>query len=149
MSSPTTRGRSPKAPARGRSWSDHGILAFVTHRSEFSRGFTGPLRPGLLVAVTDDGQDYAILFLHLKAAGAPIDFGVRAHQHDKARSLRRALDSVAADSRANFIVAGDLNNVGLNLTYSSRDIDERSRVQPGYESHHSVSAFDRASVAWW
>lgn len=75
-------------------------------------------------------------FLHLKAADAAIDFGVRVHQHEKARHLRRALDRAAQDSgRANFIVAGDLNNVGMNLTYSGRDIsldDERGRIQTMY-----------------
>lgn len=118
------------------------ITAFVTHRPEFSRGFTGPLRPGLLVAVPHEGRDYPILFLHLKAADAAIDLGVRVHQHDKARSLRRALDGVATDGeRANFIVAGDLNNVGMDLTFSERDItleDERSRIKTMYESR-----FDR------
>lgn len=79
-----------------------------------------------------------MLFLHLKAADAAIDLGVRVHQHDKARSLRRALDGVATDGeRANFIVAGDLNNVGMDLTFSERDItldDERSRIKKMYES---------------
>ena len=38
-------------------------------------------------------------------------------------------------------MAGDLNNVGMDLTFSERDIsldDERSRIQRMYESH-----FDR------
>ena len=52
------------------------LQGFVTFRAEFSRGFTGPLRPGLLLAVTDDSEDYALLFLHLKAADALMDFAV-------------------------------------------------------------------------
>ena len=63
------------------------IPAFVTQRVEFSRGFTGPLRPGLLVTVPHEGQIYPMLFLHLKAADAAIDFGVRAYQHEKVRRL--------------------------------------------------------------
>jgi hypothetical protein len=113
------------------------IPAFVTQRVEFSRGFTGPLRPGVLVTVTHEGQDYPMLFLHLKAADAAIDFGVRAHQHDKARSLRKALDEGAAAERANFIIAGDLNNVGMDLSFSGRDIsvgDEIERIRAMYES---------------
>lgn len=93
------------------------IQAFTTWRTEFSRGFKGPLRPGALTTVTDGGIAFPILFLHLKAADRPIDFGVRAHQHDKARSLRKALDS-AVDGQAPLVVAGDYNNVGLDLTFS-------------------------------
>jgi hypothetical protein len=79
------------------------VPAFVTQRIEFSRGFTGPLRPGVLVTVPHQGQVYPMLFLHLKAADAAIDFGVRAYQHDKARSLRKSLDAAATAKRANFI----------------------------------------------
>ena len=113
------------------------IPAFVTQRVEFSRGFTGPLRPGLLVTVPHEGQIYPMLFLHLKAADAAIDFGVRAYQHEKVRSLRKSLDSAAASDRANFIVAGDLNNVGMNLSFSDRDItidEEIARLRNMYES---------------
>lgn len=131
------------------------VPAFVTHRSEFSHGFTGPLRPGLLVTVTDDGHDYPILFLHLKAADAAIDFGVRVHQHEKARSLRRALDGVGQNGdRANFIVAGDFNNVGMGLTFSDRDItldDERDRIRTMYQSHYDrmVLLPKSAPVTFW
>ena len=113
------------------------IPAFVTQRVEFSRGFTGPLRPGVLVTVPHQGQVYPMLFLHLKAADAAIDFGVRAYQHDKVRSLRKSLDAAAATDRANFIVAGDLNNVGMNLSFSGRDItidEEIDRLRNMYES---------------
>lgn len=113
------------------------VPAFVTQRVEFTRGFTGPLRPGVLVTVPHEGQVYPMLFLHLKAADAAIDFGVRAYQHDKARSLRKALDAAAESNRANFIIAGDLNNVGMNLSFSGRDIgidEEIARLRNMYES---------------
>jgi hypothetical protein len=113
------------------------IPAFVTQRLEFSRGFTGPLRPGALVSLAHEGQNYAMLFLHLKAADEPVDFGVRVHQHEKARSLRKALDAATDAERANFIVAGDLNSVGMNLTFSNTDVttgDEVSRLHQMYGS---------------
>ena len=78
-----------------------------------------------------------MLFLHLKAADAAIDFGVRAYQHDKVRSVRKSLDSAAASDRANFIMAGDLNNVGMNFSFSDRDItidEEIARLRNMYES---------------
>jgi hypothetical protein len=130
------------------------VPAFVTQRVEFSRGFTGPLRPGVLVTVPHQGQVYPMLFLHLKAADAAIDFGVRAYQHDKVRSLRKSLDSAASSNRANFIVAGDLNNVGMNLSFSSRDIsidEEIARLRSMYESRFDelVLLEKTASATFW
>jgi len=121
---------------------------------EFSRGFTGPLRPGVLVTVPHEGQVYPMLFLHLKAADAVIDFGVRAYQHDKVRSLRKSLDAAAATERANFIVAGDLNNVGMNLSFSRRDIsidEEIARVRSMYESRYDelVLLEKTADATFW
>ena len=130
------------------------IPAFITQRVEFSRGFTGPLRPGILVTVHHQGQTYPMLFLHLKAADAAIDFGVRTYQHDKVRSLRKALDAAAATERANFIMAGDLNNVGMNLTFSSRDItieEEIDRMRHMYESRFDelVLLGKTANATFW
>lgn len=130
------------------------VPAFVTQRVEFSRGFTGPLRPGVLVTVPHQGQVYPMLFLHLKAADAAIDFGVRAYQHDKVRSLRKSLDAAAITDRANFIVAGDLNNVGMNLSFSGRDItidEEIARVRNMYESRFDelVLLEKTANATFW
>ncbi len=130
------------------------VPAFVTQRVEFSRGFTGALRPGVLVTVNHQGQVYPMLFLHLKAADAVIDFGVRAYQHDKARSLRKSLDFAAPTERANFIIAGDLNNVGMNLTFSGRDIsldEEINRVRTMYESRYDdlVMLEKTAPATFW
>ena len=114
------------------------LPVFITERTEFAHGFKGPLRPGTLVLLEDAGINYSIRFLHLKAADAAIDFGVRVHQHEKARSLRKALDKAApANQRANSIVAGDLNGVGLNLTFSDADVeldDEVARLKKMYGS---------------
>ena len=105
------------------------VQTFVTFRPEFSKGFGGPLRPGVLATVTDGGDDFPILFLHLKAADVPVDFGVRVFQHEKARSLRKALNKADGAGQANFIVAGDLNSVGLNLSFSDTDISLESEVE--------------------
>lgn len=110
---------------------------FVTSRAEFSRGFNGPLRPGMLLSVDHNGDQYSLLFLHLKAAGIPIDFGVRSDQHQKVRSLRRALDNGSPGGQARFIVAGDFNSVGLDLSFSPADIstaEENARLAAMYGS---------------
>jgi hypothetical protein len=95
-----------------------------------------------------------MLFLHLKAADAAIDFGVRAYQHDKVRSLRKSLDGAVTSNRANFIVAGDLNNVGMDLTFSGRDIstdEEIARLRSMYESRYDklVLLKKSASATFW
>ena len=130
------------------------IPAFVTQRVEFTRGFTGPLRPGVLVTVSHEGQIYPMLFLHLKAADEAIDFGVRAYQHEKARSLRKALDAASPPGRANFILAGDLNNVGMNLPFSNRDItieEEVERLRSMYGSRYDslVLLEKTANATFW
>ena len=110
---------------------------FVTVRTEFTHGFNGPLRPGMLVTVPDGGNSYPILFLHLKAADVPVDFVVRADQHERVRSLRRVLDNGDPNGQARFIVAGDLNSVGLDLTFSPADIEsatENQRLKTMYGS---------------
>jgi hypothetical protein len=128
---------------------------FITDRTEFGKGFNGPLRPGALVTLNDDGETYSMLFLHLKAADKAIDFGVRVHQHERARSLRKALDKAApAGERANFIVAGDLNSVGLDLTFSDADVelvDEVKRLRTMYGSrfdHMPVRDKTREHTFW-
>jgi hypothetical protein len=100
----------------------------VTHRPEFSRGFTGALRPGLLVTVTDGGADYPILFLHLKAADEPLDLGVRVFQHDKAQVENVRFIPTLLRSPATMKFAGW--DVSLD--------DEKSRIKAMYESQ-----FDR------
>lgn len=113
------------------------VQAFITVKTEFSHGYSGRLRPGVLVTVHDDGQNFPMLFLHLKAADVPVDFGVRVDQHEKARNLRKALNDADDSGQANFIVAGDFNNVGLNLSFSDTDIAtevERDRLTQMYAS---------------
>lgn len=91
----------------------------------------------MLVTVPDGGHDYPMLFLHLKAADVPVDFGVRVDQHERARNLHRVLDNGDANGQARFIVAGDLNSVGLDLTFSKHDIgpaEENDRIRSMYGS---------------
>lgn len=115
------------------------IPAFVSQRLEFSKGFAGLLRPGLLVTAIHEGQNYPMLFLHLKSADHPVDFGVRTYQHERARSLRKALDRATAPKRSNFIVAGDFNTLGMDVTFSDSDLaiaDEIARLNDMYSSRH-------------
>ena len=120
-----------------------GLRGFVTFRAEFSKGWAGPLRPGLLLSVHDDGEDYALLFLHLKAADGVMDFAVRDIQHAKARSLKRVLDGPQVGN-PNFLVVGDLNNVGADISFHEPDIgpvDELKRLERMYGHHTTKMRF--------
>jgi hypothetical protein len=125
----------------------HNLHGFVTFRPEFSKGWTGPLRPGTLLAVTDGADRFGILFLHLKAAGGLMDFAVRDHQHEKARSLKRTLDQ-ANDS--NLIVCGDFNSVGSEIKFFDPDVtadQEIKRIADMYADGTTMSLRPKSSAA--
>ena len=104
---------------------------FMTQRMEFKAGNLD-LRPGALLTVMTPTEIYPMLFLHLRSWPTPRGFGVRAHQLDEAFGLRKTLDAGAVRlgfPRANYIFLGDLNTMGMNLTYSSGDIDAAGEIE--------------------
>lgn len=102
--------------------------AFVTQRLEFKSAQTS-LRPGVLVAVVVDDAYYPIIFLHLKSLREPKGFGLRDDMTQRAIEFRKVLDR-AADGRgsANYIFVGDLNTMGMNLTYSNKDVSGAEEI---------------------
>ena len=109
-----------------------GITAFMTQRNEFKRS-NPHLRPGALLTVTGTaGKPLPILFAHLKSLPTPEGFGLRDAMFDKVRNLKKALNKAAPGKKADMILIGDLNTMGMNLTYSEKDLDgpeELARVQ--------------------
>lgn len=109
-----------------------GISAFMTQRNEFRR--SNPyLRPGALLTVTGQSGDLLpILFTHLKSMPSPEGFGLRDAMFEKVRNLKKALNKAAPTKKADMILVGDLNTMGMNLTFSKKDLDgpeELTRVQ--------------------
>lgn len=98
------------------------FTAFFTQRIEFKTGNTY-LRPGAFLTVTVDGENYGLLFLHLKSNDKPIGFGIRDEQIAKIWRLKRALDRNASGGAANFIAMGDLNIMGMSYP-GPHDISE-------------------------
>lgn len=101
-----------------------GITAFMTQKNEFKRNNPG-LRPGALVTVTaPDGSHLPILFNHLKSLPSPEGFGLRDAMFEKAFGLKRTLDGVSDSlgQETRFILAGDLNTMGMTLKDSDQDI---------------------------
>lgn len=100
--------------------------SFFTQRLEFTSGSLVGLRPGALLTITHQGVHYPMLFLHTKSINDPRGFGLRSYQLDKAFNLKKTLDKVAVElgqgPMANYMFLGDLNSMGMNLTYSDRDV---------------------------
>ncbi len=104
-----------------------GISAFVTQRNEFKRS-NPHLRPAALLSVTTPGnQTLSLLFSHLKSLPDPEGFGLRDAMFEKVRSLKRAIDR-ATNGQGRFILLGDLNTMGLNVTYANADLDSDQEI---------------------
>lgn len=71
------------------------------------------LRPGALVTLSEEGELYNVLFLHLKANSEKESFESREDMRDKIWSLRERLDELAGADPAHLVAMGDLNTVGL------------------------------------
>lgn len=129
-----------------------GLRSFVTQRSEFKRSNPN-LRPGMLVTVTRDGRNLPILFNHLKSSSTPEGFGLRAAMLDHARDLARAIRA-RATARAEppaFMVMGDLNLMGMNLTYAKGDITAPQEIArtAGFMAEQGLRLLSKTHPATW
>ncbi|MEM8974912.1 MAG: hypothetical protein AAGD43_22865 [Pseudomonadota bacterium] len=102
------------------------FTAFYEQRTELQAGMP-TLRPGALVTLPINGANYSLLFLHLKAFDKPVGWGLRDDMIHHIRNLKRALDGVAGQD-ANLIAMGDINNVGLNVTFADNDMTEDAEL---------------------
>ena len=103
------------------------LSAFVTQKVEFRSGVS-ILRPGALLTITIDEVNYCLLFLHLKSLTDPRGFGLRDDQTERALKFRNTLNNASADGQANYIFLGDLNTMGMNLTFSVKDLSADEEI---------------------
>jgi hypothetical protein len=84
------------------------------------------LKPGALLTVTKNGIQYPLLFLHLKSLSDPKGFGFRVDMTEKAVNFKKVLDKQRNQSgltgKSNVIFLGYINTMGMNLTYSNKDV---------------------------
>lgn len=111
------------------------FTSFFTQKTTFKSG-ASMLRPGALLTLVIDGKNYPLLFLHLKSLSVPKGFGLRDDMTERAIKFRKVLNRADANAggtgQSNFIFLGDLNTMGMNLTYSDKDIsgvEEIERLQ--------------------
>jgi hypothetical protein len=102
------------------------FTAFYEQRDELMAGMP-TLRPGALVSLPINGENYTLLFVHLKAFDKPVAWGLRDDMVYHVRDLKRALDNIA-NQDAHFIALGDYNAVGLNVTYANNDMSDDEEV---------------------
>ena len=125
--------------------------AFFTQRSEFNSG-NQLLRPGALLTITLDGENYPLLLLHLKSLTKPRGFGLRDDQTERALKFRKHLDEAAGTGKqANYLFLGDLNTMGMDLTFSGKDIsgeEEIARLRQRC-NRRDMTIVDKSGPTWW
>ena len=95
------------------------LTSFVTQRDELQSKVPS-LRPGALATITKNGENYSLLFLHLKSFPNPRDWGLRDDMFGHITSLKRKLDkNLPAGQDANFVAIGDVNTMGLKAAYNN------------------------------
>jgi hypothetical protein len=103
------------------------LTAFFTQRTEFKSGLWA-LRPGALLTLTIDGEDYPLLFLHTKSGVEPLGLGLRDDMLNRALDFKKVLEA-AAGSVPNYMFLGDLNTMGMEYKYlRERDITAELEV---------------------
>jgi endonuclease/exonuclease/phosphatase family metal-dependent hydrolase len=131
--------------------------AFFTQKDTFKSG-ASMLRPGALLILTIARQNYPLLFLHLKSLTEPKGFGLRDDITQRAIKFRQLLNkhhkSEGNPGLANFLFLGDLNTMGMDLSYSKKDISglkeiERLKKRLAIKSV-AMDVLDKAHPAtWW
>ena len=128
-----------------------GVTAFVSQRESF-KSKNPALRPGVLVTVTKDKVHYSLLFLHIKSSPSPHSWGLRDEMVGHVLNLKKALDKQAAVPGANLICVGDLNTMGLNVTYANNDMsgaDELARYEKRFARRGMSLLSKTAPHTWW
>lgn len=129
------------------------FTAFVTQRERF-KSRDPALRPGALATLSIAGEIYSVLFLHVKSSTEPRSWGLRDDMIGHVSGLKRALDRRASDPDvgANLVCMGDLNTMGLNVTYSDKDMsggEELRRYARRLAGRRLRLLRKTRDVTWW
>lgn len=128
-----------------------GITAFYTQRIEFKSG-NRFLRPGSLLTLSIDGENYSVLFLHTKSSTQPLGLGIRDDQFRKALKLKSVLDRKAGGrGKANFLFLGDLNTMGMQYPFQQAiDADTELRKLDRDAGRRKMRRLTKSRpFSWW
>ncbi len=95
------------------------LTAFVTQKGEL-QSKVPTLRPGALVTIHNNQENYMFLFLHFKSFAGPRDRGLRDDMFQHVANLKRTLDKLTAGQKANFVALGDVNKMGVKAAYNKK-----------------------------
>jgi hypothetical protein len=124
---------------------------FITQRDELKSKMP-TLRPGVIATVKGNAGLYTFLYVHLKSFQEPRSFGLRDDMFEHILNLKTRLDKAENGRNARFISLGDFNTMGMNLTYSDKDIDENgeiARILDKGKRRGMILARKTASATWW
>jgi len=126
--------------------------AFVTQRQVFKSSIP-TLRPGALASLRINNTNYAVLFLHIKSSPEPRSWGLRDDMMGHVINLKKALDKKDGTAQgANFLCLGDLNTMGMNLTYSDNDVsgaEELARYEKRLAKRNLRLLKKTHGATWW
>lgn len=93
------------------------LTAFITQKVEFRSGTTH-MRPGQLVTIVKNKQNYGLLFLHLASGTDPRGMGLRDDMLQRALDFRETLDKAeGGEGKARYLFVGDLNTMGMKYPF--------------------------------
>lgn len=129
------------------------LTAFFTQKVEFKSGNTY-LRPGALLTVRIDNNDYPLLFLHTKSSAKPIGLGLRDDMFDRAFKFKRFLDKVSekeGKGPANFVFLGDLNTMGMDYPFKREIVVdfELQKLDQGAKRVNMRRLTKNKPYTWW
>jgi len=132
------------------------VSVFVTQRDEI-QSKVPTLRPGALATAHVNGNNYSLLFLHLKSFPDPRDWGLRDDMFQHVANLKRALDKklVPAGQKADVVALGDVNTMGMKAAYND-ELDITGAQEIGFVDNRmtaNVNGMRRLSKThdntWW
>ena len=105
-----------------------GFTSFFTQKVEFKEE-NKYLRPGALLSLKINKNDYALLFMHTKSGNDPLGLGLRDDMFKKACEFRKTLDDVIGKKwGARFIFMGDMNTMGMKYPFD-KSIDSEIEIK--------------------
>ena len=129
-----------------------GFTSFFTQKIEFKTGVNA-LRPGALLTLTINGKNYPLLFLHAKSHSDPRSFGLRDDIIYRSLKFVNVLNKLSPNERANYIVMGDLNTMGMDITYlNEKDISadlEIERISARSSRYYDLRMISKTAPYTW
>lgn len=108
-----------------------GLGSLTVQKDQFKKN-NPYLRPAAWLNLHDGSgaDDLYLLFSHFKSSSTPEGFGLRDAMFDHVKKLKRKYDGKhEAEGGCKMILLGDLNFMGMNITYSPKDFANYEEIE--------------------